>query len=131
VVVLETALVDLGRGLSYPDPETPNGADIGIFGANDDDESDSDSDGEKEDNGDAVGEGQYCLRKALAYYEEVRIAPGRRIISNSDGWHVFHVNHKELAKSLSPGQTKFNFCLCVFGFFQILSNLLCFLSKFE
>jgi hypothetical protein len=81
------------------------------LGANDDDE--YDSDGEEEDNGDAVGDGQGCLRKALACYEAVRIAPGRRIISNSGGGNVFHVNHKELTKSLYPGQSMFNFCVCV------------------
>jgi hypothetical protein len=130
VVVPETAPVDLGGGISYPNPETPNGADIGVFGANDDDKSHSDSDGEEEDNSDAVGDGQDCLRKALTCYKSVRIAPGRRIISNSGGGNVFHVDHKELSKYLSPGQSKFNFCLCVFGFFQILSNLLFFLSTF-
>jgi hypothetical protein len=59
-VVPETAPVDLGGGISYPNPETPNSADIGVFGANDDDESDTDLDGKEEDNGDAVGDGQYC-----------------------------------------------------------------------
>jgi hypothetical protein len=128
VVVPETAPVDLGGGISYPNPETPNGADISVFGANYDDESDSDSDREEKDNGDSVGDSQDCLRKALACYEAVRIAPGRRIISNSGSGNVFHVDHKEITKYLSPGQSKFNFCVCVFGFFQILSNLLCFLS---
>jgi hypothetical protein len=128
VVVPKTAHLDLGGGISYPNPETTNDADIGVFGANDDDESDSDSYGEEEDNGDAFGDGQDCLRKALACYDVVRIAPGRRIISNPGGGNVFHVDHKELTQYLSPGQSKFNFCLCVFGFFQILSNLLCFLS---
>jgi hypothetical protein len=131
MVVPKMDPVDLGGGISYPNPETPNDADIGIFGANDDAESDSDSYGEEEDNGDAVGDGHDCLHKALACYNAVRIAPGRRIISNSSGGNVFNVDHKELTKSLSPGQHKFNLCLCVFGFSQILSNLLCFLSKFK
>jgi hypothetical protein len=130
VVVPETDPVDLGGGIYYPNPETPNDADIGVFGANDDAEPDSDSDGEEKDNIDAVGDGQYCLRKALSCYDAVRIAPGRRIISNSGGGNVFNVDHKELTKSISPDQSKFNLCLCVFGFFQILYNLLCFLSTF-
>jgi hypothetical protein len=131
VVVPETAPVDLGGGISYPNPETPNGADIGIFGTNDDDESDSDSDGEEEDNGDAVGDGQDYLRKDLACYEAGRIAPGRRINYNSDGGNVFHLDHKEPTKSLSPVQSKFKFCLCVFCFFQILYNLLYFFPQFS
>jgi hypothetical protein len=128
VVVPKTAPVDLDGGISYPNPETPNFADIGVFGANDDDESDSDSDSEEEDNGDAVGDGQDCLHKALVCYDAVRIAPGCRTISNPGGGNIFHVDHKELTKSLSPGQSKFNFCVCVFCFFQILPNLSCFLS---
>jgi hypothetical protein len=66
VVVPETAPVDLGGGISYHNHETPNDAYIGVFGSNDDDESDSDSDGDEEDKFDAVGDGQDCLRKALA-----------------------------------------------------------------
>jgi hypothetical protein len=71
VVVPKTAPVDLGGGISYPNPETSNDADIGVFGANNDDESDSDSDGEEEDNGDDFCDGQDCLRKALACYDAV------------------------------------------------------------
>jgi hypothetical protein len=130
VVVPETAPVDLGGGISYPNPETPNDDDIDVFGANYDDESDGDLDGEEEDNGDAVGDGQDCLHKALTCYDAVRIAPGRLIISNVDGENVFHFDYEELTKSLFPGQSRFKFCVCVFGFFQILSNILCFLSIF-
>jgi hypothetical protein len=66
MVVPELAPVDLDGGISYTNPETPNDTDINFFGANEDDESNSDSDGEEEDNGDAVGDGQYCICKALA-----------------------------------------------------------------
>jgi hypothetical protein len=122
VVMPEMAPVDLGEGISYPNPDTPNDADIDVFGANDDDESDSDSDGEEEDD-DVVDDGRDVLYKALACYDAVRIAPGRCIISNSGGGNVFHVDHKELTNSLTPGQSKLKLCLCVFGFFEILSYL--------
>jgi hypothetical protein len=48
VVVSETAPVDLGGGISYPNPSKPtNYAYTSIFGVNDDRESDSDLDGEE------------------------------------------------------------------------------------
>jgi hypothetical protein len=131
VVVPERDPVDLGGGISYPNPGKPtNDADIDVFGVNDDGKSDSDLDGEEEDNGDDVGAGQDSLLKALACYDAVRIDTGRRIISNSDGGTVFHVVHKELTKSLSLGQSKFNFFLCCLGFCQFFSNLFPFLSIF-
>jgi hypothetical protein len=130
VVVPDMGLFDLGGGISYLNLETPNDADINVFRANDDDESDSDWYGDEEDNSSAVGDGQDCLPKASVCYDAVRIAPGFRIISYYGGGYVFHVDHEELTRSLSPGQSKFKLCVYVLGFFQILSSLLCFLSTF-
>jgi hypothetical protein len=41
-------------------------ADIDLFGVHENGESDNDSDGEEEDNDEAVGDGQYSIRRALA-----------------------------------------------------------------
>jgi hypothetical protein len=132
-VVPETAPIDLGGGISYPNPcGTTNDADIDVFGVNDNGKSDSNSDDEEYDNDDDVdvGDGQDSLRKALACYDAVRIAHGRRIISNYGGVNVFHVYHKKITKSLSLGQSKFKLFLCGLGLCQILSNLFLFLSTF-